>query len=303
MSEAIKVERLPASIARQRMPLVRVATSALLVYPILLAWFTTPSRFLKDDSYEAKLHGPQISSRVLPLELPKDEAELSQALKTYDSRVHDAQVELFRVAQAWDKVFIEIYVLQFVAMALLAEVTGLLGWIRALAVAAIATAGIFDWLENRRIDDILNQGYPQFGKLISQVTEVSTVKWVSLFIAFSLLAPVLWKLDDSPKFRIALAAALVAASISGFIGVLVWPHALIGLAMGLYGIVPLLILWRFAVKPAIDFIDAKLRARAAHLVAEAPESTEEEAQEWSLDTLEKPSGAATETHSSEKEKM
>jgi hypothetical protein len=270
----------------------------MVLYPILLAWFTAPSKFLPhDNGYEAKRYGPRISTQVLPLELPKNGDELAGTLRFGDTTLHDAQVKLFRRAQAWDNVFIEIYVLQFAAMALLVAPAGSMLLLQALAVGSIVVAGIFDHLENLRIDQILNSSGPPFEGLIAAVTLVSKVKWVAIFVAFLLLADLLWShLPAAPAFRTALVAALVVASLVGFAGILFAVRALLSWAMVFYGLVPLLILWRYVLSPPVRAIDGQLRAAAERetrtmeqsgmavrfdkrLVSDAPK--------WSLDDLER----------------
>jgi ABC-type multidrug transport system fused ATPase/permease subunit len=301
MSTTVSWPLLPTFLdANARTLFVRVTTVAIVVYPILLAWFTAPSKFLADNSYEAKLHGPRISARALPLELPKDEAELTRTLRANDPIRHEAQLRLHRRALAWDNVFIEIYVLQFAAVALMVVTSGRMRLLQILAIASIVTAGIFDWLENLSIQEILNCGGPPFGDLIARVTSVSTTKWIAIFVACSLLSPIVWRLPGTGhKFRIALCTALIVAAVVGFVGVLPSLHSLLPLSLLIYGIVPVLILWRFVISPAVDAIDTRLQATAALLATNEIQAMQEQggvarfnvelrstAPKWSLENLE-----------------
>jgi len=286
MSATITLPLRPAHAeARTHILFVRLTTVALVIYPFLLMWFTAPSKFLDDHSYEAQLHGPRISADALPLELPKDADALALTLRANDSHeVHEAQLKLDRRALAWDYFFIEIYVLQFIGLALLAEPAGARRLFQALTISSILIAGIFDWLENFRIAEILNPGGPDFGDLIARVTKVSTVKWTAIFVACSMLIPLVRSLPDTGrKFRIALTTALIAASATGFAGIVPGHHNLLQPALGLYGVVPVLILWRFVLDPAIDAVDKRLRESAG--------PTEQTAPKWSLDKLDSPSGS------------
>jgi hypothetical protein len=294
-----------------RIWLVRVTTFLIVLYAIFYSVFTAPSRFLNDTSYDAKLVRSPITADMIRLELPANAADLAKTMQADVMEQHPswypAQLKLYRVAQDWDNVFIEIYVLQYLSLVLVigGGLRGLTGFARVLAGIAILITGIFDWLENIRIHAILYPGVPPFAKdLVEQLKSASETKWTAFSISCLLLSLLVWRLPIvSRTLRIELVASLFGAA--AFVALGCFPGYSQGLkaGTGLYIIMPIIAFWSFVLHPAIHFLDERVRGsesqfpitfKALGLVGPISElkaaplsEIKKEPPKWSLNDLEK----------------
>ena len=285
-----------------RLILLRAATIVIIIYAIAYPWFTAPSRFLHDKSYAAQVQGSPIHLDMIALELPASSDDLAKTLLATEKRQHpawhDAQLNLYRVAQAWDNVFIEIYVIQFISVVLLIapHPRGWFTFLQGAAAGSMFVAGYFDWKENLRIDAILRLGEPPFGDLIRQVNLASEIKWAAFSLACLLLAVGIWQLADaSRRLRIFLSSVLGIAGVAGAIGCIPGSHGMLNASVGFYGLMPILIFWNFVLRPVINRTDHLARALEEKTTLEAAIRTRErglphavtEPPKWSLKDLEK----------------
>jgi hypothetical protein len=303
--------KLDADRGGARIWIVRVTTVMIVLYGIFYSWFTAPSRFLNDTSYDAKLVRSPIAADMIRLELPANAADLAKTMHADVMEQHPswypAQLKLYRLAQDWDNVFIEIYVLQYLSLVLVigGGLRGLTGFARGLAGIAILITGIFDWLENIRIHAILYPDAPHFAdSLIEQLKSASETKWAAFSVSCLLLSLLVWRLPVvSRTLRIALVASLCGAAalvaLGCFPGYSQWLKA----GTGLYMIMPILAFWSFVLHPAIHFLDERVRGsesqlpikfKALGLVGPSSEieatplsDRKKEPPKWSLNDLEK----------------
>lgn len=312
MSATLELSQHPAGRrADLRIWFVRIATTAIVLYGVLYPAFTAPSRFpIYNNSYQAILHGTPRAD-MIRLELPASPEELEKTLhadagtRKDHPRWYDAQLHLYRRAQSWDNYFIEIYVLQFLSLVFLIGGSGVLTRIgRVLASLAILVTGIFDWLENIRIDAILYPGVPPFAKeLVQQVKSASETKWAAFALSCLLLSLLAWQLPVvSKKVRMVLIATLFGAAVTLAIGCF-GPRNLLQAGAALYMIMPLTSFWSFVLHPLIRRADRRARSWDAkkeesagftmrYLVGhevehERVDTRPKEPPKWSLDDFEK----------------
>jgi len=285
-----------------RLAVLRAATIVIVVYAIVYPWFTAPSRFLRDRSYAAQVQGSPLHLDMIALELPASDADLAKTLLATEKRQHpawhEAQLNQYRVAQAWDNVFIELYVIQFISVVLLVAPYRR-AWIvfaQGAASGAMLVAGYFDWKENLRIDQILRLGEPPFGDLIRQVNVVSEIKWAAFSLASLLLAVAILQLADaSRRMRVILSVVLGTAGVCGVIGCIPGIHWMLSASVGFYSLMPILIFWNFVVHPAIYRADGWARALEQRTMLESMSRIRErgierpaaEPPKWSLKDLDK----------------
>jgi hypothetical protein len=186
-----------------------------------------------------------LSTRMIPLELPRNAEELRCALRLGDPRER-AQRDLFERLVSLDDVFLWLYPLQLAAAALFVGVPGRKR-LAGMTAMVIVIAGVCDHFENRFLHAILISP-TELATLAAQVKTASLAKWTAWAVACLLMGVLLMK-TDAPRFtgawRTVVSLALILAGFVGLWGCLLAvlgslsAYFLLNVAMALYAALPL----------------------------------------------------------------